>query len=106
MIAHTPVACLLNRSRSVLPIDTGTERASPPRLLAEGELAPCVILNENAASPFVLTCDHAGNQIPKSLGSLGLPDHELGTMRAAILASVGIACRPIAKAEMAEQPGK
>lgn len=31
------------------------------------------------ASPFVLTCDHAGRALPRSLGDLGLEPHALST---------------------------
>jgi predicted N-formylglutamate amidohydrolase len=46
-------------------------------LLAEGDPAPFRVLNENAASPYLIICDHAGRQLPRALGSLGLAEHEL-----------------------------
>jgi predicted N-formylglutamate amidohydrolase len=46
--------------------------AVTPSLLAADEPAPARILNEGAASPFLLTADHAGARIPRCLGDLGL----------------------------------
>ena len=46
-------------------------------LLAPEDQPPCSVLHESGQSPFMLVCDHAGNRLPKSLGSLGLPHHEL-----------------------------
>ncbi len=48
-----------------------------PSLLSRDDPATWRVLHENGQSPFLLLCDHAGNQLPKRLGSLGLPDHEL-----------------------------
>jgi predicted N-formylglutamate amidohydrolase len=36
------------------------------------EPAPAVLVNEDGSSPFFLACDHAGNRIPRRLGTLGL----------------------------------
>ena len=47
-----------------------------PPLLAMDEPAPFVIEREQGASPFFLTCDHAGRRIPRALGDLGLPESE------------------------------
>jgi predicted N-formylglutamate amidohydrolase len=41
-------------------------------LLAPDEPPPFTIVNANAASPWVLTCDHAGNRVPRALGTLGV----------------------------------
>jgi predicted N-formylglutamate amidohydrolase len=41
-------------------------------LLAPDEPAPFRVLREGAASPFLLTADHAGNRIPRLLGDLGV----------------------------------
>jgi predicted N-formylglutamate amidohydrolase len=43
-------------------------------LLDPDEPAPAVLLNEDGHSPFFLTCDHAGNRIPRRLGTLGLSE--------------------------------
>jgi predicted N-formylglutamate amidohydrolase len=45
-------------------------------LFGEGE--PAIIVNPNGQSDIVLVCEHAGRIIPKSLGSLGLADSDLG----------------------------
>ena len=46
-------------------------------LLAPDERMVTVALNAGAASPFLLLGDHAGRDIPASLGDLGLPEREL-----------------------------
>jgi len=45
--------------------------------LMEGEDDPVVLVNEAGRSPYVLVCEHAGNRIPRKLGSLGLAEAEL-----------------------------
>ena len=51
--------------------------ADIPLLLEAVEVPP--VFEENAAgrSPFLLTCDHYGPLIPRTLGDLGLPASEL-----------------------------
>jgi predicted N-formylglutamate amidohydrolase len=51
--------------------------AAVPRLLAADEPHPVTVEHVRGASPFFLTCDHAGRLIPRRLGKLGLPDSEL-----------------------------
>lgn len=46
-------------------------------LLQEGEESPLITLNEEGRSPYVLICEHASRLLPRKLGSLGLPAHEL-----------------------------
>jgi predicted N-formylglutamate amidohydrolase len=46
-------------------------------LLAPDERTVAAALNPGAASPFLLLGDHAGREIPRSLGDLGLPGAEL-----------------------------
>lgn len=41
-------------------------------LLAADERTPAIVLNPGAASPFLLLGDHAGREIPRGLGDLGL----------------------------------
>jgi predicted N-formylglutamate amidohydrolase len=41
-------------------------------LLAADERRPATVLNSGAASPFLLLGDHAGREIPRSLGDLGI----------------------------------
>jgi predicted N-formylglutamate amidohydrolase len=48
----------------------------PDRLLLADEPAACITLGEPDASPFLLVCDHAGNRVPRRLGTLGVPDGE------------------------------
>jgi predicted N-formylglutamate amidohydrolase len=46
-------------------------------LLQQGEESPFIAVNEQGRSPFVLICEHASNTMPKTLGTLGLPESEL-----------------------------
>jgi predicted N-formylglutamate amidohydrolase len=46
----------------------------PDKLLTADEPAACIMLGEPDASPFLLVCDHAGNRVPRRLGTLGVPD--------------------------------
>lgn len=46
-------------------------------LIGPDEPEPFEIVNEEASSPVVLVCEHAGRVIPKSLGSLGLDEPPL-----------------------------
>lgn len=48
----------------------------PHRLLAADDAAPVSVYNEDGQSPFLIVADHAGNLTPRSLGRLGLPEHE------------------------------
>jgi len=45
-------------------------------LLAPDEPPPFTIVNPGAASPWVITCDHAGLRIPRALGTLGVSEAE------------------------------
>ena len=47
------------------------------KLLAADEPRPVTVYNADAASPFLLVADHAGNLIPRALGRLGLGEAEL-----------------------------
>jgi predicted N-formylglutamate amidohydrolase len=49
----------------------------PSKLLAADEPHPVILARADGRSPFFLAADHAGRRIPRSLGSLGLPDSEL-----------------------------
>jgi len=40
--------------------------------LASDERSPAIVVNPGAASPFLLLGDHAGREIPRSLGDLGI----------------------------------
>lgn len=65
----------------MVPVNTGkiAEKASRSEtgLLAVSEPSPIRIERVDGSSPFVFICDHASNRIPRSLGSLGLPENEL-----------------------------
>lgn len=45
---------------------------SPVRLLTEDDPPPCRSIRRDQQSPFVLTCEHAGVEVPKALNTLGL----------------------------------
>ncbi len=52
---------------------------SRPLLLSPDDPPPFTALHEGPQSfdsPFVLCCDHAGRQIPRSLGDLGVPSED------------------------------
>lgn len=42
-------------------------------LLRSGDPAPFEVVRPNAASPWLLVCEHAGRAVPKVLGDLGVP---------------------------------
>jgi len=45
-------------------------------LLAPDEPSPVQVERADSTSPFVFACDHAGRQVPRALGDLGLaPEH-------------------------------
>jgi predicted N-formylglutamate amidohydrolase len=47
------------------------------RVLAADEPDPVLVCREAGRSPFFITCDHAGRELPRSLGTLGLAASEL-----------------------------
>src|ERR1700748_3198992 len=46
-------------------------------LLGGSGVPPVLEHNDAGRSPFLLTCDHYGRLIPRTLGDLGLPHSEL-----------------------------
>lgn len=46
-------------------------------LLFSDEPAPVMVENRAGDSPFLILCDHGGKRIPRQLGDLGLPQHEI-----------------------------
>jgi predicted N-formylglutamate amidohydrolase len=70
-----------------------TAAAKARRILAADEPAPFGVERENGASPFVLICDHASRLIPRTLGTLGLPDSELMRHIAWDIGAHGLASR-------------
>jgi predicted N-formylglutamate amidohydrolase len=57
-------------------------------LLAADEPAPVSVHNAKGQSPFLLVADHAGNLVPRALGTLGVAEEEL---RRHIAWDIGIA---------------
>ncbi len=47
------------------------------RFFEPDEAAVFEVIEDRSNSPFLITCDHAGRRLPRSLGSLGLPESEL-----------------------------
>src|ERR1035437_9152622 len=47
------------------------------KVLADDDPAPVMVSHAAGRSPFFIACDHAGRRIPRRLGKLGLPEHEL-----------------------------
>jgi predicted N-formylglutamate amidohydrolase len=47
------------------------------KILEADEPAPVLISHPEGKSPFFIACDHAGRRMPRRLGTLGLPEHEL-----------------------------
>ena len=67
------------------------------RLLAPDEPAAFRVYREAGLSDFFLTCDHAGNLIPKRLGDLGVSASERARHVAWDVGAVGVARRLSAK---------
>ncbi|MHA1600894.1 MAG: N-formylglutamate amidohydrolase, partial [Alphaproteobacteria bacterium] len=44
------------------------------KLLAEDEPPACTVERPDGTSPLLLVCDHAGNRIPRRLGTLGVSE--------------------------------
>ena len=47
------------------------------KLLQADDPPPVTVVRPDAASPFLLVCDHAGNRIPRKLGTLGVSEADL-----------------------------
>lgn len=62
-------------------------------LLHEGEQSAVTVERARGTSDFVLVCDHASNQIPRSLGQLGLSELELARHIAWDIGSAAVARR-------------
>ena len=56
----------------------GLEKDIMTKLLQADEAHPAELINEAGPSPYVLICEHASNQIPKNLGTMGLDEADLG----------------------------
>jgi predicted N-formylglutamate amidohydrolase/dipeptidyl aminopeptidase/acylaminoacyl peptidase len=64
-------------SRSVEWLEAQLLGARAAPLLGPEDPPPFRVIEGEATSPFLFTCDHAGNLIPPSLGNLGLSESEL-----------------------------
>jgi predicted N-formylglutamate amidohydrolase len=71
-----PSSMTPNQPTSATCNEPGT---SSSELLAADEPAAFTVENRNGTSPFIFTCDHASNRIPRSLGSLGVAVPALST---------------------------
>ena len=60
-------------------------------LLAADEASPVIHERLEAASPFFITCDHAGNLIPRRLGDLGVSADERARHIAWDIGALGVA---------------
>ena len=71
-----------------MPESSADSAAGSTRLLGAGEAPPYSVRNAGGGSPFLLVGDHAGREIPHSLGALGLPATALD---AHIACDIGVA---------------
>jgi predicted N-formylglutamate amidohydrolase len=62
-------------------------------LLANDEPAPFRVSPGGEKSPFFITCDHAGRQLPRALGTLGLSSAELASHVAWDIGAAGVSER-------------
>ncbi len=59
-----------------MSVKPNSEGAFTP-LLSAADPSPVEVVNANAKSVYVLTCEHAGRAIPHALGDLSLSEHHL-----------------------------
>ena len=72
---HPLLACAL---LGIVVMPDPDEFESAQESFFEPDEAPVFeVIEDRSNSPFLITCDHAGRQLPRSLGSLGLPESEL-----------------------------
>jgi predicted N-formylglutamate amidohydrolase len=55
----------------------GEFESAQESFLGPDEATVFEVIEDRSNSPFLITCDHAGRQLPRSLGSLGLPESDL-----------------------------
>jgi predicted N-formylglutamate amidohydrolase len=70
-----------------------TASSAPAALLGDDEPPPFEVAGREARSPFVIICDHAGQRLPRALGSLGLSAPDLGRHIAWDIGAGGVARR-------------
>ncbi len=70
---------------------TDSSASDDDRLLHADEPHPVEVLREHSRTPFFLTCDHAGQRIPRRLGSLGLGAADLERHIAWDIGAAGVA---------------
>ena len=63
------------------------------KLLEADDPPPVTVTRPNGASPFLLVCDHAGNRIPRKLGTLGVSEADRRRHIACDLGAAGMAER-------------
>ena len=68
------------------------ETVQPP-LLQEDEPPPFSVIAGSETSPYLITCDHAGRELPRELGTLGLSRAELDGHIAWDIGAGGVARR-------------
>jgi predicted N-formylglutamate amidohydrolase len=71
------------------------------KVLSPRDPEPVELVNAGGASPFVLSCEHAGRAIPESLGDLGVAPHEMERHIAYDVGAEGVSRR---LAEMLDAP--
>src|SRR6266487_1383856 len=64
-----------------------------PALLSADEPAPFRVSSGGEKSPLFITCDHAGRQLPRALGALGLTSAELASHVAWDIGAAGVSER-------------
>jgi len=64
-----------------------------PVLLARDEISPLEVQGPERPAAFFIVCDHAGNRIPRALGSLGLSAEQLTRHIAWDIGALGVAQR-------------
>jgi predicted N-formylglutamate amidohydrolase len=67
--------------------------ASLPPLLQADEPPPFSVIVGHDSSPYLITCDHAGRDLPRALGTLGLSAAELDTHIACDIGAAAVARR-------------
>jgi predicted N-formylglutamate amidohydrolase len=68
-----------------------TYSRAPDALLADGEPAPYELIERPAGRRIVVVCDHAGNRVPRALGTLGLEPAQLNDHIAIDLGAADVA---------------